>query len=238
MSLLVFIIKAGQAYPPRFYQWIDYLKSESVSRSRKKCQNQIGIPAHEMSSEYFTRTRTGLAWPRQWKPQAAQTLRSFETNVNVIRELLGINDIRPNLSLSQRLKNKWLTLSLCFFCSVLEPFQSRSRPVFSVLDFKVDYPVFLCMVRTRNISFAPLNLSIVDKLFSSWILQHSVQVQKRKIRRRLFTSSNVVMEGFTLWSSSSRQRNLPKSMMHVPHVQSCCFVYQTNVFWLSGFALG
>ena len=56
MSLLVFIVKAGQAYPPKFYQLIDYLKTESVSRSRKKCQNQIGIPAHEMSSEYFSRT--------------------------------------------------------------------------------------------------------------------------------------------------------------------------------------
>ena len=56
MALLVFTIKAGEAYPPRFYQRIDYLKTESVSRSREKCQIQIGIPAHVMSSEYFTRT--------------------------------------------------------------------------------------------------------------------------------------------------------------------------------------
>ena len=83
---------------------------------------------------------------------------------------------------------------------------------------------------TRTLSFAPLNLSIVGKLSSRWILQHSVQVQKRKIRRRLFTSSNVAMGGFTLWSSSSRQRNLPKSVNHYSrflattalHVQSCC----------------
>ena len=29
-----FTVKTGQAYPPRFYSWIDYLKNESVSRSR------------------------------------------------------------------------------------------------------------------------------------------------------------------------------------------------------------
>ena len=33
MSLVVFTVKAGQAYPTRFYQSIDYLKNESVSRS-------------------------------------------------------------------------------------------------------------------------------------------------------------------------------------------------------------
>ena len=95
------------------------------------------------------------------------------------------------------------------------------------------------MVRTRNISFAQLNLSIVDKLFSSWILQHSVQVQKRKIRRRLFTSSNVAMGGFTSWSSSARQRNLPKSVNHYSrflattalHVQSCCCCQLYQKVW-------
>ena len=51
-----FTVKAGQAYPPRFYQWINYLKNESVSRSRNWCQIQSGIPACVMSSEYFTRT--------------------------------------------------------------------------------------------------------------------------------------------------------------------------------------
>ena len=49
-------VKAGQAYPPRFYSWIKYLKHESVNRSRNYCQIQIGIPACAMSSEYFTRT--------------------------------------------------------------------------------------------------------------------------------------------------------------------------------------
>ena len=49
-------VKAGQAYPPRFYYWIDYLKNESVSRSRNCCQIQSGISACVMSSEYFTRT--------------------------------------------------------------------------------------------------------------------------------------------------------------------------------------
>ena len=49
-------VKAGQAYPPKFYSWIDYLKNESVSRSRYWCQIQNGISACVMSSEYFTRT--------------------------------------------------------------------------------------------------------------------------------------------------------------------------------------
>ena len=49
-------VKAGQAYPPRFYEWIKYLKNESVNRSCNYCQIQIGIPACAMSSEYFTRT--------------------------------------------------------------------------------------------------------------------------------------------------------------------------------------
>ena len=35
---------------------IDYLKNESVSRSRNWCQIQSGISARIMSSEYFTRT--------------------------------------------------------------------------------------------------------------------------------------------------------------------------------------
>ena len=51
-----FTVKIGQAYPPRFYYWIDYLKNESVSRSRNCCQIQSGISACVMSSEYFTRT--------------------------------------------------------------------------------------------------------------------------------------------------------------------------------------
>ena len=34
----------------------DYLKNESVSRSRNWCQIQSSIPACIMSSEYFTRT--------------------------------------------------------------------------------------------------------------------------------------------------------------------------------------
>ena len=49
-------VKPSQAYPPRFYQWIDYLKNESVSHSRNWCQIQSGISACVMSSEYFTRT--------------------------------------------------------------------------------------------------------------------------------------------------------------------------------------
>ena len=49
-------VKAGQAYPPRFYSWIDYLKNESVSLSRNWCHIQSGISACVMSSEYFTRT--------------------------------------------------------------------------------------------------------------------------------------------------------------------------------------
>ena len=51
-----FTVKIGQAYPPRFYYWIDYLKNESVCRSRNWCQIQSGISACVMSSEYFTRT--------------------------------------------------------------------------------------------------------------------------------------------------------------------------------------
>ena len=49
-------VKPSQAYPPRVYQWIDYLKNESVSRSRNRCQIQSGISACVMSSVYFTRT--------------------------------------------------------------------------------------------------------------------------------------------------------------------------------------
>ena len=36
-------VKAGQAYPPRFYYWINFLKNESVSRSRNWCQIQFGM---------------------------------------------------------------------------------------------------------------------------------------------------------------------------------------------------
>ena len=52
----IFTVKIGQAYPSRFYYWIDYLKNESVSRFRNWCQIQSGISACVMSSEYFTRT--------------------------------------------------------------------------------------------------------------------------------------------------------------------------------------
>ena len=31
-------VKTGQAYPPRFYYWIDYLKNEFVSGSRNWCK--------------------------------------------------------------------------------------------------------------------------------------------------------------------------------------------------------
>ena len=49
-------VKPSQAYPPRFYQWIDYLKNETISRSRNWRRIQSGISACVMSSEYFTRT--------------------------------------------------------------------------------------------------------------------------------------------------------------------------------------
>ena len=42
--------------PPRFYQWIDYLKNEPFSRSGNWRQIQSGISACVMSSEHFTRT--------------------------------------------------------------------------------------------------------------------------------------------------------------------------------------
>ena len=51
-----FTVKPSQAYPARFYQWIDYLKNESVSRSGNWRQIQSGISACVMSSEHFTRT--------------------------------------------------------------------------------------------------------------------------------------------------------------------------------------
>ena len=49
-------VKAGHAYPPRFYEWIDHLKNEAVSRSPNWCQIQSGISACVMSSECFTWT--------------------------------------------------------------------------------------------------------------------------------------------------------------------------------------
>ena len=45
----LFTVKLSQAYPPRFYQWIDYLKNESVSRSRNWCQIQSGFSACVMA---------------------------------------------------------------------------------------------------------------------------------------------------------------------------------------------
>ena len=39
----IITVKAGQAYPPRFYSWIDYLKNKSVSSSRNWSQIQFGI---------------------------------------------------------------------------------------------------------------------------------------------------------------------------------------------------
>ena len=50
MDLTRVTVKPSQAYPPRFYQWIDYLKNESVSRSRNWCQIQSGISTCVMSS--------------------------------------------------------------------------------------------------------------------------------------------------------------------------------------------
>ena len=49
-------VKPSQAYPPRLYKWIDYLKKESASPSHNWCQIQSGISACVMSREYFTRT--------------------------------------------------------------------------------------------------------------------------------------------------------------------------------------
>ena len=122
-------------------------------------------------------------------------------------------------------------LVLVFFLFGSGAISKSFAAIFQRFRFRVVLAcIFLYGKYNSKSIFCPLNLSIVDKLFSSWILQHSVQVQKRKIRRRLFTSSNVAMGGFSSWSSSSRQRNLPKSVNHYSrflattalHVQSCC----------------
>ena len=52
----------SRPYPPRFYQWIDYLKNESISRSRNWCQIQSFISACVMSSEYFYFSSYTTTW--------------------------------------------------------------------------------------------------------------------------------------------------------------------------------
>ena len=55
-------VKAGHAYPSRSYYWIDYLKNESVSRSRNWCQIQSDISACVMSSEYLRKLCIWSDW--------------------------------------------------------------------------------------------------------------------------------------------------------------------------------
>ena len=78
----LFTVKPSQAYPPRFYQWIDYLKNESVSRSRNWCQIQSGISACVMSSEYFTRTSLYLVRLEifEWIKLLRRHLHQFQEN--------------------------------------------------------------------------------------------------------------------------------------------------------------
>ena len=75
-------VKPSQAYPPRFYQWIDYLKNESVSLSRNWCQIQSGISACVMSSEYFTRTSLYLVRLKifEWIKLLRSHLHQFQEN--------------------------------------------------------------------------------------------------------------------------------------------------------------
>ena len=77
-----FTVKPSQAYPPRFYQWIYYLKNESVSRSRNWCQIQSGISACVMSSEYFTRTSLYLVRLEifEWIKLLRRHLHQFQEN--------------------------------------------------------------------------------------------------------------------------------------------------------------
>ena len=77
-----FTVKPSQAYPSRFYQWIDYLKNESVSRSRNWCQIQSGISACVMSSEYFTRTSLYLVRLEifEWIKLLRRHLHQFQEN--------------------------------------------------------------------------------------------------------------------------------------------------------------
>ena len=78
----VFTVKPSQAYPPRFYQWIDYFKNESVSRSRNWCQLQSGISACVMSREYFTRTSLYLVRLEifEWIKLLRRHLHQFQEN--------------------------------------------------------------------------------------------------------------------------------------------------------------
>ena len=75
-------VKPSQAYPPRFYLWIDYLKNESVSRSRNWCQIQSGISACVMSSEYFMRTSLYLVRLEifEWIKVLRRHLHQFQEN--------------------------------------------------------------------------------------------------------------------------------------------------------------
>ena len=75
-------VKPSQAYPPRFYQWIDFLKNESVSRSRNWCKIQSGISACVMNSEYFTRTSLYLVRLEifEWIKLLRRHLHQFQEN--------------------------------------------------------------------------------------------------------------------------------------------------------------
>ena len=81
-SLFGFTVKPIQAYPPRFYQWIDYLKNESVSGSRNWCQIQSGISACVMRSDYFTRTSLYLVRLEifEWIKLLRRHLHQFQEN--------------------------------------------------------------------------------------------------------------------------------------------------------------
>ena len=106
-------VKPSQAYPPRFYQWIDYLKNESVSRSCNWCQIQSGISACAMSSEYFTRTSLYLVRLEifEWIKLLRRHLHQFQEN-GAGRNFITASRVNSRLTTHARVQRSIWNLQL------------------------------------------------------------------------------------------------------------------------------
>ena len=106
-------VKPSQAYPPRFYQWIDYLKNESVSCSRNWCQIQSGISACVMSSEYFTRTSLYLVRLEifEWIKLLRRHLHQFQEN-GAGRNFIAASRVNSRLITHTRMQRSIWNLQL------------------------------------------------------------------------------------------------------------------------------
>ena len=101
-------VKAGHAYPPRFYEWIDHLKNEAVSRFPNSCQIQSGISACVMSSECFTWTSLYLIR---------------------LKILEGIKFLRLKMFTSNSGKLSWYKFHNCLACEFMAHYACKNAEI-------------------------------------------------------------------------------------------------------------